>query len=117
MSATLTNVPTLTINGKVYAGWTEMRVTRALDRMTSDFDLTVTERWTDQTTAWAINPYDACVLAIDNDPVLTGYVDDYQPRFDGRSHMPAGGSVRTETSDGVPAPLVNVGHADPCGAF
>jgi prophage tail gpP-like protein len=86
MSGTDPNTPTLTVDGKIYAGWTSLRVTRALDRCATDFDIEVSERWADQDTAWMIQPFAECVVSIGQDPVLTGYVDGYNPAFGRTAH-------------------------------
>jgi prophage tail gpP-like protein len=79
-------VPTLTVDGKIYAGWTSLRVSRGLDRCASDFDIAVSERWPEQDEPWLIQPFAECVVSIGSDPVLTGYVDGYQPMFDSAAH-------------------------------
>ena len=78
--------PTLTVDGKIYAGWTSLRVSRGLDRCASDFDIAVSERWPEQDEPWLIQPFAECVVSIGPDPVLTGYVDGYQPMFDRAAH-------------------------------
>jgi prophage tail gpP-like protein len=78
--------PTLTVDGKIYAGWTSLRVSRGLDRCASDFDIAVSERWPEQDEPWLIQPFSECVVSIGSDPVLTGYVDGYQSMFDRVAH-------------------------------
>jgi prophage tail gpP-like protein len=80
------DVPTITLDGKTYGGWTDLRVSRGLDRCATDFDLQVTERWLGQAVALPIKPFSECVVSLGKDPVLTGYVDAYSPAFDGNSH-------------------------------
>lgn len=77
---------TVTINGMRYAGWSDIRVTRSLDSAAADFDISVTERWSDDDQPWQIAPFDACTVAIDDQPVLTGYVDRYLPAYDAETH-------------------------------
>jgi prophage tail gpP-like protein len=91
------DIPTLTIDGMIYAGWTELRVTRALLRCAGDFDIAVSERWGGQDAPWVIAPYSKVVVSLGNDPVLTGYVDGYAPNFDAKSHgVRITGRSRTE---------------------
>ena len=68
---------TLQIGGRRFLGWQEVRVTRGIERMPSDFDLRVTERNPDGSKI-TIKPGDTCAVLIGKDPVLTGYVDRYR---------------------------------------
>ena len=80
------DVPTLTVNGRIYSGWTSIRVSRGIDRCVSDFHIAVSERWTGQDTPWQILPFAACQIAIDGVPILTGYVDDTNPKIGPHDH-------------------------------
>jgi prophage tail gpP-like protein len=80
------DIPILTINGRAYSGWETLRVSRGIDRCVSDFKITVSERWTGQATPWQILPFAACQVAIDGTPVLTGYVDEYNPKIGPKEH-------------------------------
>jgi prophage tail gpP-like protein len=82
------DILTLTVNGQQYSGWTKVRVSRALEHCASDFDIEVSERWADssQPLPWQIKPFDSCVLAIDGAPILTGYIDEYLPTYDAKTH-------------------------------
>ena len=46
----------------------------------------MSERWPEQDEPWLIQPFAECVVSIGPDPVLTGYVDGYQPMFDRAAH-------------------------------
>jgi prophage tail gpP-like protein len=85
--ATSADVPSVTVDGKVYAGWTLLRVSRALDRCATDFDISVSERWSGQSEAWLIKPFSECIVSLGRDPVLTGYIDAYRPSFDRATHL------------------------------
>jgi prophage tail gpP-like protein len=76
----------LLIGGAIYAGWTDFRVTRSMDRAAGDFDLTVTERWPGRTEAWRILPFGEVDLRLGGDPVLKGYVDVVEPEIDAKQH-------------------------------
>jgi prophage tail gpP-like protein len=80
------DIVTLTINGRAYSGWKSLRVSRGIDRCVSDFHFEVSERWTGQATPWQILPFAQCVIAIDGQPILTGYVDDYAPKLGPTEH-------------------------------
>lgn len=74
----------LVIDGQEFRGWQEVRVTRGVERIPSDFDLTVTERY--DGVEMDIKAGAPCKLVIQGDLVLTGYVDRYSPSIDARGH-------------------------------
>lgn len=76
----------LLVGGRAYGGWTEFRVTRAMDRAAGDFTLTVSERWPGQSDPWRILPYDAVEIRLGGDVLLTGYVDSVSPEADATMH-------------------------------
>lgn len=80
------NAVSLLVNELRYEGWTEIRVTRDINRAAADFSLTVTERWAGQLQPVRIRPGDTCRVKIGEDLVLTGQVDDVSPSYDARSH-------------------------------
>jgi prophage tail gpP-like protein len=96
----MTSPISLYVDGTEYSGWKSVRVTRGLLRATSDFDLTVSERWSTEGTAWQIQPGAACEVRYGNTVVLTGFVDAYKPAYDDKSHNIAI-SGRSKTCDFV----------------
>ncbi|MDE1905023.1 MAG: hypothetical protein KGH75_01050 [Rhodospirillales bacterium] len=82
----MTETVTLTAGGREYRGWTEMTITRGIDRCASHFEIGVTERWGMTDDPWRLVPFTPCTVSIGADLVLTGYVDEYRPGFDGTSH-------------------------------
>ena len=77
----------LLVGGKLYSGWEDIAVTRAIDAASGAFTLTVTERWShDSETTWPISPGDPCEIRIDDEVVISGYVDVFAPSFDSNSH-------------------------------
>jgi len=85
---------TLLVNGMLYDGWTSVEVRRSVKRMAGEFTLTVEERWTGGTGGggpaslleWRIRPGDPCQVFYLGIPVITGYVDAYNPRYSATSH-------------------------------
>ena len=78
---------TLLVGGKLYGGWEDVSVTRAIDAASGAFDLTVTERWAgNRETPWPISPGDACEIRADDELLITGYVDIFAPSFDASTH-------------------------------
>ncbi|MGU7784878.1 phage baseplate assembly protein [Burkholderia sp. PU8-34] len=76
----------LSIGGQSISGWTDVRVTRGIERLPTDFDLGLTELYPGQLDRVVVQPGDECVVKIGPDVVLTGYVDRYVPSMDARGH-------------------------------
>jgi prophage tail gpP-like protein len=76
----------LTINRREWIGWTSIRVTRGIERMPGDFQLTLTEQHPDEPTDLVFKPGDPCILSIGNDDVITGYIDRWMPTITPTSH-------------------------------
>lgn len=76
----------LTVNGKVHSGWTEVSVTRSMETLAHTFDLTFTERWSDDSEPVPIREGDECELKIDAETIITGYVDDASIDYDANDH-------------------------------
>lgn len=82
----MTDELTLTIGGVVVSGWTDIRVTRGIERVPSDFEIGMTELYPDELQRVVITPGDPCVVQIGGDDVITGYVDKYVPGYDATNH-------------------------------
>lgn len=65
----------LIVNGLEYAGWKRARVTRGIECLSGSFDLEVSERWNGQTAPWPILEEDVCEIKIDDETLISGYVD------------------------------------------
>lgn len=76
----------LRVNGKEYSGWKTVSITRSMESAAGTFDVSLTEKWSGQAESWPILPGFACVVSIDGATVISGYVDDFIPSFDARSH-------------------------------
>ena len=76
----------LLIGGRRHTGWTEATVTRSLETISGAFAVTLTERQPGETTPRAIRPGDACQAALDNDLVMTGWVDAVTIDYDANGH-------------------------------
>jgi prophage tail gpP-like protein len=81
----MTDEVTLTVGNTSISGWQAVRVSRGIERMPADFDISLTERYpgVDQV---SIKAGDSCVLSIGSDVVLTGYVDRTVRSVDPRQH-------------------------------
>lgn len=80
------NEISLTVNGQIYAGWTAFSVKRGIRSCAGAFELQLTDAWTPGGKPWPIVPGDKCVLKMDSDIAITGYVDDVDPSYDSGQH-------------------------------
>jgi len=76
----------LTAGAQAVSGWTDVRITRGIERCPSDFSLGLTEAYPGETEEVVVQPGDPFKLQIGPDPVITGYIDDYVPEYDADSH-------------------------------
>lgn len=74
------------VGGQQISGWQHIRMTRGLERLPSDFEITITERFPSDTAQVVITPGAPCKLMIGTDLILTGYVDRYDIEFTPSSH-------------------------------
>lgn len=65
----------LRVNGREFGGWKSARVTRSIESIAGGFELTVSDRWADQEEAWQIFEEDECIVLVDGNTLITGYVD------------------------------------------
>lgn len=64
----------LFVNGKVFGGWKDVSITRSLNAISGSFSLSVTDRWSGQAEPWIVAPDDECVVKVNGEPVISGYV-------------------------------------------
>lgn len=77
---------TLKLAGNAVSGWTELRVTRGVERCVSDFDISLTELYPGEVGGLVVRPGDPCQVMIGSDLVITGYVDRFAPRISASQH-------------------------------
>ena len=71
----MTDKVTLLVNGSVFSGWENVRITRAIQAISGSFSLKITDRWKTGAASWQIKPLDSCKVAINGQIVITGYID------------------------------------------
>jgi prophage tail gpP-like protein len=74
------------VNGKEYRGWKSGRVSRRIDGVSGDFELTVSDKWAGQDQAWEIREEDECQILLGGEVVLTGSVDEREVDLSGDEH-------------------------------
>lgn len=72
--------------GQVLTGWNQVRVTRGIERLPSDFTVTLADVVPAEMQAVIIKPGDSFQLYIGDDLVITGYVDKVVPGYSARQH-------------------------------
>ena len=77
---------TLRVNGLSISGWDSIRITRGIERLPSDFDIALTERFPGEANALIVHPGDSCQVMIGSDLVITGYVDRFVPEYEAGRH-------------------------------
>lgn len=76
---------TLKVDDVTLSGWKDIRVTRGIERMPSDFDLTLTDYYPDEGVQ-IVPPGASCTVSLGDDLVITGYVDRCQNVLTPRAH-------------------------------
>ena len=77
---------TLQVAGKLISGWDQVRVTRSIERLPSDFSLSLMDEYPGSDEQQLVVEGDACVVRIGDDLVLTGYVDRWMPNIGKSRH-------------------------------
>lgn len=83
------NVVTLRVGGEIHEGWTEVSITLALDRLSGEFDVRLTDTWVNggQRMSLTVPEGAPCVVHIDGETVVTGYVDEVARDYDDASRQ------------------------------
>lgn len=82
----MTDELTLTVGGKVISGWDRIRVTRSIERLPSEFDLSLMDYYPGSDERQLVAPGDACSVRLGDDLVITGYIDRWSPMISRSRH-------------------------------
>lgn len=77
---------TLHVGGRVYGGWKSVNIRHGIEQIAGTFDISLTERWPNQQTEWAIPPGEFCDVRIGAHVVINGYVDSVNVTYDANDH-------------------------------
>lgn len=80
------NKLTLHVGGRIYGGWKSVNVRHGIEQIAGTFDISLTERWPNQQTEWAIPPGEFCEVRIGTHVVINGYVDSVNVSYDANDH-------------------------------
>ncbi|MCO7569364.1 hypothetical protein NJH78_05210 [Pseudomonas chlororaphis] len=76
----------ITSGAQSVSGWTDIRVTRGIERLPSDFSIGMTERYTGELADVLLKAGDPCAVRLGDDLVITGYVDHNVPSISAGDH-------------------------------
>lgn len=99
----------LFINGQVYEGWTDIKITRELNSCAGDFSLSVVDKWRVDGEEWRIVPGEKVHLHIAGNSILTGYIDKVESSISKNSRAVTV-SGRSKTGDLVDCSVENLGE-------
>ena len=94
----------LFVNGKIYGGWENVRITRSLEAVAGSFDVSLTDRWEEGQEPWPIFDGDRIEVYMGSDLVLTGWVDSTTSSLDSMTMQVSG---RDSTCDIVDCSALN----------
>ena len=75
----------LLVQGKVYTGWKSISVSRTIESLSGSFSLDVSDQHVDDALVWPIEEEDECLVKIDDQTVIDGWVTKRSPSFRGNS--------------------------------
>lgn len=85
-TAQSSDMVTIRLAGSSISGWERVRITRGVERMPSDFEIEVSERYPSASGNVVIEAGAPIEVWIGSDKVLTGYVDRYAPSISAQGH-------------------------------
>lgn len=77
----------LRIGGRKLLGWESVRITRGIERFPGDFALELMDYYPATNEKQWVKAGDACEVLIENDRVITGYVDSWNPVINKTQHQ------------------------------
>ena len=76
----------LSIGGQRYEGWTSVSITRGIEAMTGEFTLALAARDGEIMADFPFRAGVECKVMVDDELLISGYVDAFSPSFDDQSH-------------------------------
>jgi len=77
---------TLKVKGQVFRGWTSVMIEKSMYQMTGSFGLATTDLYPGEAKKWNVVLGDECVVEINGQKVVTGYVEDILIDYDADTH-------------------------------
>ncbi len=79
-------IVTLKVGGNLHSGWKEVEIFRSIETLAGGFALTMSDVDPALQKIVQVSPGAACELLVDNETVITGYIDESGPEFDAETH-------------------------------
>lgn len=102
----------LTVNGVRYKHFTDASVTLRIDSLTDSFSFTSVHNNTNGVISLPFKLGDECQAVIDNEPVLTGYIEKIDGSYDSKEHV-VQVQGRSKTSDLVDSSIGSLSDIGP----
>ena len=92
---------------KVYEGWTSISIKKSLENLSGSFSIGMTQLFntTNTINGFTIKEGDKCILTIDDEPIINGYIDTLNINYSDTSHS-IQVSGRDKTSDLIDSSLM-----------
>jgi len=76
----------LQVGSQRHQGWQEVRIRLSLEQIADEFELTLTERWSESGQVRPVTPGEACTVHVGDELVVTGWLDEVLPDYDATRH-------------------------------
>jgi prophage tail gpP-like protein len=77
---------TLKVRGQLFTNWTAVMLEKSMYQMVGSFGLATTDLYPAEAKKWNIALGDECIVEINNQKVITGYIEDVQIDYDAGTH-------------------------------
>ncbi len=77
----------IVVGNQLYNGWQRVSVSRSMTSLAATFDIEVSDKWTPDLREWVFTPGDEIKIKIDNNLLLTGYIDEVNAEKNAESHF------------------------------
>lgn len=74
----------LTIGGTEFEGWQAIEITRSLETLAAGAQFSLSDVWVPEDEPHRIREFDRCEVAVDGEPMLSGYITSVAAGYDGR---------------------------------
>lgn len=74
----------LSVRGKTYEGWKEIRLQRSIKAMAGSFSLSLTDNWSAELKPWILIPGDECEVKSNGQTLIRGYIDEVETSYDAK---------------------------------
>lgn len=77
----------LRVNGNQYLGWKSVNIQKSMTNIAGSFSLSAANQFPGELKKWKIIPGDTCSVEIDNQVIITGYIDDLTVQYNQENHL------------------------------